>query len=391
MKRKTRKRLAKEAEIARKEAKTGKFSLPQPTLPKIGLQDEDLYAPSYAGSEVGGSSRAGGGGSRNGGSRKGGNGSQYQYPPPSNSSNYGGGGSEWDRDNKSSNGGGGGGLQYSQSQSRSNAGVGTIGGSNLSRSAYPYAGSDQSLNQPGGGRNYAESTNSLDDLASRGAAMGYDSYPSGLNAMSSGNGKGGRNSFSNEGRIGSNGRSRLSESQAPSYHSEDEKLSYGDEFSNDGRTTGARESYGYNNNSNSFTQQQRSHDPYAQTQHLQQQSQHDQYYSQNDQHQQNQYDQDQFEYDNQHQQYDQHQQHDQYEPQQQSYGQQHQSNSIGMARGNSDGSGNDILGGYSGGWEESEGRNFEPDHYSNNYNNGNTCNGTTGGGGGGGGGSGRAR
>ncbi|KAM0746164.1 hypothetical protein T439DRAFT_273687, partial [Meredithblackwellia eburnea MCA 4105] len=56
MKRKTRKRLAKEAEIARKEArgdyshlkdaKTGKFvaaPLPQPTLPKVGIRDEDLY------------------------------------------------------------------------------------------------------------------------------------------------------------------------------------------------------------------------------------------------------------------------------------------------------------------------------------------------------------
>lgn len=58
MKRKNRKRLAKEAEIARKEArgdfshlkdrKTGKLRaapLPQPTLPKIGL-DDDLYSDS---------------------------------------------------------------------------------------------------------------------------------------------------------------------------------------------------------------------------------------------------------------------------------------------------------------------------------------------------------
>ncbi|GAA6063820.1 hypothetical protein JCM10212_002577 [Sporobolomyces blumeae] len=57
MKRKNRKRLAKEAEIARKEArgdfshlkdrKTGKMRgapLPQPTLPKIGLADDDLYS-----------------------------------------------------------------------------------------------------------------------------------------------------------------------------------------------------------------------------------------------------------------------------------------------------------------------------------------------------------
>ncbi|KAK4050022.1 Potassium transporter [Microbotryomycetes sp. JL221] len=57
MKRKNRKRLAKEAEIARKEAKgdfshlrdkkTGKLTaapLPQPTLPKIGLHEPDLYS-----------------------------------------------------------------------------------------------------------------------------------------------------------------------------------------------------------------------------------------------------------------------------------------------------------------------------------------------------------
>ncbi|KAL8276093.1 hypothetical protein RQP46_011508 [Phenoliferia psychrophenolica] len=86
MKRKTRKRLAKEAEIARKEAagdyshlrdaKTGRFNaapLPQPTLPKIGMGDE-YYASSETSSIKGGYGGGGGYGAQE---------LPYQYPPMS--------------------------------------------------------------------------------------------------------------------------------------------------------------------------------------------------------------------------------------------------------------------------------------------------------------------
>jgi len=87
MKRKNRKRLAKEAEIARKEArgdfshlkdrKTGKLTaapLPQPTLPKIGFND-DLYSDS--GSNAGGHYPP----------QKNNNNIPYGYPPPPSLSN----------------------------------------------------------------------------------------------------------------------------------------------------------------------------------------------------------------------------------------------------------------------------------------------------------------
>lgn len=85
MKRKNRKRLAKEAEIAKKEArgdfshlkdKKGKFTaapLPQPTLPQIGLADEDLYAPAYPDSDSGSL--------RGASMKKSASGEGYAYPP----------------------------------------------------------------------------------------------------------------------------------------------------------------------------------------------------------------------------------------------------------------------------------------------------------------------
>lgn len=157
MKRKNRKRLAQEAQIAKKEAlgdyshlrdKKGKITSaprPQPTLPKIGLEDEDLYAPSYAGSDSGSI--------RNG---KGGN---YQYPP----SHYNGGGNDWDRK----------GTMQNQP-------------STLSRSTYPYNASEpDSIHQMSNGGairgGYAESVNSLDGFANRGAQMGYNDSSTALN------------------------------------------------------------------------------------------------------------------------------------------------------------------------------------------------------------------
>lgn len=196
MKRKTRKRLAKEAELARKEAKTGKFSLPQPTLPQIGLQDEDLYAPSYAGSGVGSM--------RKGGSRKG-PASNYQYPPNGSSSGMSsyGGSSAGGWDNRSYGGG--------------------MPSSNLSRAAYPYATSDpEELHRTG----YAESVSSLDGLAKGAGAMGYnDGYGGGY--------MGGSESYPHQRQGGGGG---YADNRAPSYHSEDEKLGgYQDDFSVDGR------------------------------------------------------------------------------------------------------------------------------------------------------------
>ncbi|KAI5476019.1 hypothetical protein MNV49_000491 [Pseudohyphozyma bogoriensis] len=150
MRRKTRKRLAKEAEIARKEAagdyshlrdkKTGKMiaaPLPQPTLPKIGLRDDDLYAGSDAGS-VHGSQRTG--------SQRGG----YGYPPAR---------------------GIGPGSYVPTGFGMAGAPVGRQQQqpSGLARTAYPYNGSEPDFSR----HEYAESVNSLDGFAGRGAAMGY--------------------------------------------------------------------------------------------------------------------------------------------------------------------------------------------------------------------------
>ncbi|GAA5956816.1 hypothetical protein JCM21900_004349 [Sporobolomyces salmonicolor] len=159
MKRKNRKRLAKEAEIARKEArgdfshlkdKTGKFTaapLPQPTLPKVGLADNDLYSDA-------GSIRGGGGGA-------------YQYPPT---------------------------VPYAQHYGAPSA----LG----ARNAYPYASSDsESL---AGGKlshnpSYAESVTSLDAFANRGAPFGQSDSSTSL--------------------VGPDGRPMLNAmSRAPSYH-----------------------------------------------------------------------------------------------------------------------------------------------------------------------------
>lgn len=162
MKRKNRKRLAQEAQIAKKEAmgdyshlrdKKGKItSAPrqQPTLPKIGLADEDLYAPSYAGSDSG-SVRGG----------KGGN----QYPPSSYAGSGGGGRDDWDRK--------GGAAMHHQP-------------STLSRTTYPYNASEpDSLHQMSNGGairgGYAESVTSLDGFANRGAGMGYNDSSTSLN------------------------------------------------------------------------------------------------------------------------------------------------------------------------------------------------------------------
>lgn len=95
---------------------------PQPTLPKVGLGDHDLYADSDAGSIRNGSIR-------------GAPSSRYQYPPPSNAG-------------------------YSNAPSA------------LARTAYPYNQSEpESLHHAG----YAESVHSTDGFAGRGAPMPYDS------------------------------------------------------------------------------------------------------------------------------------------------------------------------------------------------------------------------
>ncbi|SGY70193.1 BQ5605_C004g03119 [Microbotryum silenes-dioicae] len=146
MKRKNRKRLAKEAEIARKEArgdfshlkdkKTGKLvaaPLPQPTLPKVGLRDNDLYAPSYSNSEV--SSAVG----------------NYRYPPPSNISGHSGVGGYFDD------------LRYDRNQP-------------LPKSKFNnYAPSETDsfdFQAPSG--LYSHSVSSMDAFAQRGEGMGYD-------------------------------------------------------------------------------------------------------------------------------------------------------------------------------------------------------------------------
>ncbi|SCV72377.1 BQ2448_3914 [Microbotryum intermedium] len=167
MKRKNRKRLAREAEIARKEArgdfshlkartmafaqmlgatnasadkKTGKLvgaPLPQPTLPKVGLRDNDLYAPSYSNSEVG--SGVG----------------NYRYPPPSNMSSHNDAGGYFD-DHRYD-------LNHPLPKSKSNN----------------YASSEADsfdLHAPSG--LYSQSVSSMEAFAQRGEAMGYNSNPS---------------------------------------------------------------------------------------------------------------------------------------------------------------------------------------------------------------------
>lgn len=129
--------------------KKGKFTapLPQPTLPKIGLDD---YAPSYAGSD---------GDSIRGGSIRKGGGGNYQYPPSSNASSYGGGnGGNWERKGVS--------LHDRPLQTASA----------LSRPAYPHNTSEpESLRYIAthGRGGYAESVSSFDGFAGRGAGMGY--------------------------------------------------------------------------------------------------------------------------------------------------------------------------------------------------------------------------
>jgi len=162
MKRKTRKRLAKEAEIARKEAagdyshlkgKDGKMRaapLPQPTLPKIGLANDEFYAPSYRGESDAGSIRNGGGSVRYGPGPGG-----CVYPPPS---------------------GLGGGAPY-----LGGAGAGGWAGNGPSGLSHqqsyraqpqyaPYAQSDAaSIVHPN------ESVSSFDAFAAKGQPMGYNS------------------------------------------------------------------------------------------------------------------------------------------------------------------------------------------------------------------------
>lgn len=120
--------------------KTGKLTaapLPQPTLPKLGLSDHDLY--SHANGSDAGSIR---GGSIRGGAPS----SRFQYPPPG---------------------------------STAGAGWGAPP-SALARTAYPYNQSEpESLHKVG----YAESVTSVDGFAGRGAPMGmhggaYDSSTS---------------------------------------------------------------------------------------------------------------------------------------------------------------------------------------------------------------------
>lgn len=89
MKRKNRKRLAKEAQLAQNELrgdfshlqdkKTGKFMaapLPQPTFPQMSLRDEDLYTPAYPEQDAGST--------RGTGMHKSSSGEGYAYPPSGN-------------------------------------------------------------------------------------------------------------------------------------------------------------------------------------------------------------------------------------------------------------------------------------------------------------------
>lgn len=205
MKRKNRKRLAKEAEIARKEAATGKYSRPQPTLPKIGLHDDDLYAPSFNGSDVGSIRRGPGSdvGSRGRGpgSDVGGRGrgppSNYAYPPQNGAPGYPNAGSNW----------AGSGVSLIDRPSGAP--------SALSRTAYPYATSDPDFKNPG----YAESVSSLDGFAARAAPMGYDD----------------RRGYDDRPGVQRSQTNATAMSRAPSYASEDEKMGYAEDFVIDGR------------------------------------------------------------------------------------------------------------------------------------------------------------
>jgi hypothetical protein len=146
MKRKNRKRLAKEAEIAKKEArgdfshlkdKKGKFigaPLPQPSLPKVGLSDDDLYASTYPESD---------GGSMRGDMKKSASGDNYSSYPPSTSAG-----------NLAS-------LNYTNGFTRP-----PYVGQYTTTSSY-YQNNDSN-------HLYAESTHSHDDFAHRGADLGYD-------------------------------------------------------------------------------------------------------------------------------------------------------------------------------------------------------------------------
>ncbi|BGP43940.1 Potassium transporter [Rhodotorula kratochvilovae] len=136
MKRKNRRRLAKEAELARREAagdfrhlkdkKTGKLvgaPRPQPTLPKIGFDDGDLY------SETGSVRGVPGGG-----------GEKYSYPPPL----------------------GAPALPYGNSVPYG-----------LARGGHAYGDSESVLGYGGAHGGYAESVTSVDGLAARAQPMGY--------------------------------------------------------------------------------------------------------------------------------------------------------------------------------------------------------------------------
>ncbi|GAA6017344.1 hypothetical protein JCM10207_005601 [Rhodosporidiobolus poonsookiae] len=149
MKRKNKKRLAQEAKIAAAEArgdfshlkdKSGKMvGVPrqQPTLPKIGLGDDDLYSAS-------GSVRGGGGGGYS-------NNEKHAYPPVAT-------------------------LPYSNSAPYSSSG--------LARHAYPYASSDtDSIANAKTGYAYAESVTSLDAFAARAAPPAGAAYGDSTSAL----------------------------------------------------------------------------------------------------------------------------------------------------------------------------------------------------------------
>ncbi|GAA5884370.1 hypothetical protein JCM6882_002246 [Rhodosporidiobolus microsporus] len=137
MKRKNRKRLAAEAKRAAAEArgdfshlkdKSGKMvraPMAQPTLPKIGIDEDDIYSET--------------------GSVRGGGNEKYQYPP--------------------------------QPPTLAYANAAPYSSSNLARHAYPYASSDSEslVGKPSRG-GYAESVTSLDAFATRAAPMGMGGY-----------------------------------------------------------------------------------------------------------------------------------------------------------------------------------------------------------------------
>lgn len=142
MKRKNRRRLAKEAEFARREAagdfrhlkdKSGKLvgaPRPQPTLPKVGIDDRDLYSETES---VRG--KAGGGGA-----------DKYSYPPAA--------------------------SVVAPALPYANAGP-------YGRQQHAYGDSDSILGYGGGSaaHGYAESVTSIDGLAARAQPMGYGHGP----------------------------------------------------------------------------------------------------------------------------------------------------------------------------------------------------------------------